>query len=275
VTVEEVRAFWDNRPCNVRHGISPVGTLDYFREVSTRRHLVEPHIRVFMQAGRWDQRRVLEVGCGIGTDLAHFARHGAAVVGTELSPVSATLAWRRLLVEGLHHDADVVLHDAEVPFTDIGSRWPATYGGDGPPDLIYSFGVLHHTPDPARALRNLRAIAAYETELRVMLYHRWSTKALAIWLSTAPWRWRGAVARRSEAQQGSPVTHVYSRRQARQLLAAAGWQVESMQVRHIFPYRVRDYVQHRYVRRCPWNVLPTRPLDRLLGWHLLIVARPA
>lgn len=270
-SVDEVRAFWDKRPCNIRHSPQPVGSLAYFREVSERRDLVEPHIRGFRQAGRWDQFRVLEVGCGIGSDLAEFARHGAAVIGIELSPESARLARQRLDVEGL--DGEVLVWDVEQPLR--GLTWPAAYGGPtGPPDLIYSMGVLHHTPHPDQALRNLRAVAYRGTELRIMLYHRWSTKALAIYASTWPWRWRGAVARRSEAQRGSPVTYTYSRRAARRLLEANGWRVASIQTRHIFPYRVRDYVHYRYVKRFPWSRLPTRPLDRLLGWHLLIVAHP-
>jgi SAM-dependent methyltransferase len=269
-TIEQVRAFWDKRPCNIRHSRAQLGSYAYFKQVSERRYMVEPHIAEFADFGRWDQFRVLEVGCGIGTDLARFAVNGAAVIGLELSPASAELAAQRLRVESL--DGQVEVHDIERPLGPL--TWPWIYGGHGPPDLIYSIGVLHHTPHPDRALRNLRAVAARNTELRIMLYHRWSTKALAIYASTWPWRWRGAVARRSEAQRGSPVTYTYSRRGARRLLEANGWQVDSVQVRHIFPYRVRDYVQHRYVKRFPWNLLPTRPLDRLLGWHLLIVARP-
>ena len=270
VSVQEVQAFWDRRPCNLRHSPLPVGTLAYFQEVSERRYLVEPHIATFAQFGRWDQRRVLEVGCGIGTDLARFARNGAQVIGIDLSPESVKLARRRLEVEGL--EGAVVTHDVEEPLDRVLEHW-RWFPGE-PPELIYAMGVLHHTPHPNVALRNLRRYADARTELRIMLYHRWSTKALAIYLTTWPWRWRGAVARRSEAQRGSPVTFTYSRRQARRLLEENGWQVDSVTCRHIFSYRVRDYVRYQYVKRFPWTLLPTRPLDRLVGWHLLIVARP-
>jgi SAM-dependent methyltransferase len=274
-TIEDVRAFWDKRPCNIRHSRLQLGSYAYFKQVSERRYLVEPHIVAFAEFGRWDQRRVLEVGCGIGTDLGRFAANGAAVIGLELSAESARLARQRLQVEGF--DGAVRVHDIERPiaqYPDLGLWWGSAYGGLGPPDLIYAMGVLHHTPHPDRALRNLRAVADRGTELRVMLYHRWSTKALAIWLTTPPWRWAGAVAGRSEAQRDSPITFTYSRRQARRLLESAGWEVTSIRCRHIFPWRVDDYVNYRYVKRFPWNLVPTRPLDRLLGWHLLIVAHP-
>lgn len=267
--LEEVRAFWDRRPCNIRHSPQPVGTLTYFEEVSARRYHVEPHIAEFADFPHWHRRLVLEVGCGIGTDLAEFVRHRAQVIGLELSPESAKLARRRLEVtEYGTRLGRVVVHNVEdairgwhPPVLD----WPHAPTGT-PPDLIYSMGVLHHTPRPDRALRHLFDISDRRTELRIMLYHRWSTKVLAVW--------RGPIARRSEAQRGSPVTWTYSRRGARRLLETNGWAVQSIKVRHIFPYRVRDYVQHRCVKRFPWNLIPTRPLDRLLGWHLLIVARP-
>lgn len=101
-TVEDVRAFWDRRPCNIRHSPREVGTREYFDEVERRKYFVEPHIPGFAQFDRWKGKKVLEVGCGIGTDAANFARAGADYAAIDLSEVSVEMARRRFALFGLH-----------------------------------------------------------------------------------------------------------------------------------------------------------------------------
>jgi hypothetical protein len=114
-----------------------------------------------------------------------------------------------------------------------------------------------------------------------MVYHRHSWKVAALVLQEANgawWRLDEAVARQSEAQTGCPVTYSYSRSGVSALLGRHGFSVEDMFVDHIFPYRVKDYVEYRYVKAFPFNVLPegvTRAIERRLGWHLCVTARPA
>ena len=100
VPIENVRRYWDNRPCNVRHSSLPVGTREYFDEVEARKYFVEPHIPAFAEFDRWKDKRVLEIGCGIGTDTINFARAGAEVVACDLSPESIKIARQRAEVFG-------------------------------------------------------------------------------------------------------------------------------------------------------------------------------
>src|SRR3954462_15719678 len=100
-TIADVRNYWDARPCNIRHSPKPVGSREYFDEVEARKYLVEPHIPGFAQFDRWAGKRVLEVGCGIGTDTMNFARAGAHVTAVDLSDASLELAERRAHVFGL------------------------------------------------------------------------------------------------------------------------------------------------------------------------------
>jgi hypothetical protein len=148
-----------------------------------------------------------------------------------------------------------------------------------PYDLIYSFGVLHHTPNPARAARELQAYANETTMLKVMVYHRMSSKVLALLISEGRgkiWKLDEVVARGSEAQTGCPVTYCYSQRSARDWLAGADFAVTDSRVDHIFPYRVSEYVAYRYVKNWWWRSLPEpvfRGIERAFGWHLLLTAK--
>jgi len=266
VSIEQIQGYWDTRPCNLRHSSAEIGSREYFDEVEARKYRVEPHIPRLAEFERWKGKRVLEIGCGIGTDTVNFARAGAAVTAVDLSEHSLDLTRQRLAVYGL----EAKLHLANVEELTATVR-PETY------DLVYSFGVLHHTPHPQRAIDQLRQYMGPDSELRIMLYHRLSWKALGIFLRHGRgkfWKFDELVAVRSEAQTGCPVTYTYSTRSVRSLLA--GFEIADIWVDHIFPYRVKDYVQYRYRRTWYFSLIP-RPLFRWVeqhfGWHLCLSAR--
>jgi SAM-dependent methyltransferase len=269
VPTETVRDYWNRRPCNVRHSQQPVGTRAYFDEVEARKYLVEPHIPGFAEFARWRGQKVLEIGCGIGTDTMNFARAGASVTAVDLSEASLNIASQRARVYGIEDRIQFYRGDAErlsdfVP--------PEPY------DLIYCFGVLHHTPHPERVVDQLARYAQPGTVLKVMVYHRWSWKVGNILLTPGRgrfWQLPELVARYSEAETGCPVTYIYTRSEARRLLQRGPFRVKRMQVDHIFPYRIPDYVAYRYVRCGYFRWLPAplfHALERVVGWHLCLTA---
>lgn len=268
-TVQDVKQYWDRRPCNIRHSPKPIGTREYFQEVENRKYFVEPHIPLFADFPRWQAKDVLEIGCGIGTDSVNFVRNGANLTIVELSSESLEMTKKRLALEGLQ--ATFINGNAEelAELLPPGKKF----------DLIYSFGVIHHTPHPERVVKAIIGRLKPDGELRLMVYARHSWKVLWIYARYAwrePWNWQRLVAKYSEAEIGSPVSYVYSRREARALLQ--GLKVASITKDHIFPYRVADYIQYRYVRSWYFRWMPNswfRWLERRLGWHLLITARPA
>src|SRR5947209_4527242 len=91
VPVTRVHDYWNDRPCNIRHSTAEVGTRQYFDEVEARKYFVEPHIPRLADFGRWKGKKVLEIGCGIGTDTVQFARAGALVTSVDLSEASLEL----------------------------------------------------------------------------------------------------------------------------------------------------------------------------------------
>ena len=89
------------------------------------------------------------------------------------------------------------------------------------------------------------------------------------------WKADRLIAGHSEAQTGCPVTFSYTKRNVHDLVVPAGYRVDAAFVDHIFPYRVRDYVEYRYVKQFPFNVLPAplmHVLESQLGWHLMVNA---
>ena len=269
VRLDEVQAYWDARPCNVRHSTKPVGTRAYFDEVEARKYRVEPHIPSFADFARWKGKRVLEVGCGIGTDTINFARAGAEVTAVDLSPKSLEIARARADVFGLSDRIRFYCANAEELSTIVPvERY----------DLVYSFGVIHHSPHPDRILAQLRSYLGPGGTLKLMVYHRHSWKVAWIVLGAGRgkfWRLDQLVARYSEAQTGCPITYIYSRSEGRRLAESQGFRAWDIQVDHVFPYRIADYVQYRYVKEWYFRWMPAslfRRFEQLFGWHLLITA---
>lgn len=268
VSIEKVQDFWDRRPCNIRHSEAKIGTKKYFDEVEKRKYFVEPHIPKFAQFSKWKGEKILEIGCGIGTDSISFARAGAQVTAVELSKKSLDLAKRRAKIYGLDKKIKFYLANAE----ELSKVVPVE-----PYNLIYSFGVVHHTPFPEKVIAEIKKYSDKNTTIKLMVYHRYAWKVLWILLKFgrgAFWRIDNLIATHSEAATGSPVTYVYSKDQARKLLK--GFKILEMRIDHIFPYSIPEYKRYQYKRVWYFDYLPKRIfrwLETHFGWHMLITAR--
>lgn len=272
VPIERVREYWDGRPCNIRHSLKEVGTREYFDEVETRKYFVEPHIPGFAQFANWQGKRVLEIGCGIGTDTVNFARAGAQVTAVDLSPESVELTRQRAAIYGLSDRIRLQVADAE----ELSAAVPPE-----PYDLVYSFGVLHHTPHPERAIDQIRRhYLRPGGTLKLMVYNRYSWKVFWILLTYARgafWRLDELVARHSEAETGCPITYTFSPAGVARLLGP-GFRVTEVRKEHIFSYRISDYVRYRYTKVWYFRFLPPplfRWLEHRFGWHLCVTAQAA
>lgn len=248
--IDDVKSFWDNHPCNIRHSNAPIGSRQYFDEVEQRKYFVEPHIRAFAEFEKWKGKKVLEIGCGIGTDAINFARAGADYTGLELSEVNLGLTKKRFEVFGLK--GILLRGNAE----DLSSVVPVE-----PFDLIYSFGVIHHTPFPQKIVANVRQYMNPESEFRLMLYAKNSWKNCMI----------NAGFDQSEAASGCPIAHTYARDEIMELLR--DFEILSLHQDHIFPYIVEKYIRYEYELQ-PWfKAMPEnmfRALEKNFGWHALI-----
>jgi SAM-dependent methyltransferase len=158
---ERVRAFWQAHPCGTKFSDAEMGTREFFERVEAHRYAKEWHIPDAADFAGARGLRVLEIGCGLGTDGAQFAKAGACYTGIDLTEAAIDLARKRFEISGLPGEFRVA--DAEhLDFADDSF------------DLVYSHGVLHHTPDTARAVQEIHRVLKPGGRAIVMLYHRGS-----------------------------------------------------------------------------------------------------
>ena len=156
---ERVRAFWQANPCGVKFADAAPGTRHFFELVEAHRYTKEWHIPTAAEFANAAGLKVLEVGCGLGTDGAQFAEAGADYTGIDLTDAAVELARKRFELFDLSGKFQTA--DAEnLPFEDN------TF------DVVYSHGVLHHTPDTRQALREIHRVLRPGGRAIVMLYHR-------------------------------------------------------------------------------------------------------
>jgi ubiquinone/menaquinone biosynthesis C-methylase UbiE len=157
-----VQAYWDAHPCGTQFTGLEWGSREFFDAVTRERYARQPFMADAVGFTLYRGKRLLEIGCGLGTDLMEFARHGARVTGLDLTHASVALARRRFELESMA--GQFAVGDAEnMPFSDNSF------------DVVYSFGVLHHTPDTRRAFGEVHRVLKPGGEAVIMLYHSHSS----------------------------------------------------------------------------------------------------
>jgi len=252
-TIEDVKKYWNRQPCNLRHSNKEIGTKEYFEEVERKRYTAEPHIPKFANFSDWEGKKVLEIGCGLATEGINFALNGADYTGTDLSSESIDLAKTRFKV--YNKKGNFYLGNAE----ELNSFLPRQKF-----NLIYSFGVIHHSPNPSMIFDQIYEYMDDDSILKIMLYAKDSWKSYMI----------EAGHDQPEAQYGCPIANTYTHGEVKELMR--GFDVLSIEQDHIFPYQIEPYKRGEFIKQ-PW--FETMPDDifnvvkKKLGWHLLITAR--
>jgi ubiquinone/menaquinone biosynthesis C-methylase UbiE len=156
---ERVRAFWQANPCGTKFTDAEPGTRLFYERIEAHRYTREWHIPAAADFESAKGSSVLEIGCGLGTDGAQFVRAGADYTGVDLTEAAVELARRRFEIFNLPGQFRTA--DAEhLDFPDESF------------DVVYSHGVLHHTPDTERAVRETHRVLKKGGRAVVMLYHR-------------------------------------------------------------------------------------------------------
>jgi SAM-dependent methyltransferase len=179
---KQVHEFWNEQSCDTQVALAEKYSKAYFDEIESFRYFDQPFIHSFAQFPRYHGRRVLEVGFGAGTDFIQWLRAGAIASGVDLTQEALKNLTHRIEVYGLPPPERLEVADAEnLPFRDDSF------------DLGYSFGVLHHTPDTQKAIRELVRVVKRGGEIKMMLYNRRSVFVFNRWVKYAllrgrPWK---------------------------------------------------------------------------------------
>ena len=269
---DAVRKFWGTRPCGVAHSQRPMDSHAFFEETENHRFQVHtdwkrPFLKDAIGFSQHTGKRVLEVGCGIGTDALQWSRAGNEVVGVDYNLPSCEITHARF-------------HDAAAEGTFINADAENLPFSDGSFDLIYSFGVLHHTPGTEKAIREVYRCLRPGGQAIIMLYYKWSAMVFGTILlgngirQGGLWKTKSVgelISRYTEWDSQTetnicPLTKVYSKREARKMFAQ--FHDIRMELHYLWPGHFGP------LRRLLMFVPETgkRQLHKLFGWNLIIKA---
>jgi len=190
-------------------------SLPWFNEISRKRYEVYyEYLATDAEFRHHPGEKVLEVGCGLGTDLVEYAKHGALVSGVDLGQEQVDLPRLNLQLHHLPCDSMLPADAENLPFA------------DGSFDLVYSFGVLHHTPNTDKAIAEVRRVLKPDGQAIIMLYARgWKHYLKRCFIHglllgkffKCGCNWQKVCNEVSEVHGSSPKTGVYTRRQVEKM----------------------------------------------------------
>lgn len=170
---QEVKKYWNQAACGTEFIDQKKYSKEYFRAIEDFRYSVEPEIFGFAQFSRFYGKKVLEVGVGAGSDFVQWVRAGAEAYGVDLTEEAINHVNHRLSINGLRA-AEVKIGDAEaLPYE------------NNMFDLVYSWGVIHHSPDTFKSLEQLVRVAKPGGTIKIMIYNRKSLYAFYQYLRHA------------------------------------------------------------------------------------------
>jgi ubiquinone/menaquinone biosynthesis C-methylase UbiE len=260
---QDVQNYWEQGACG------EVYVIDDVAQQTTARYALEPYIFDFARFEEGAGKDVLEVGVGMGADHAEWAKHVPhTLAGVDLT--ERALEWTRQRLQSLGYVPDVQQGDAEaLPFKE------ASF------DLVYSWGVIHHSPDTLKAVAEIHRVLRFGGVARVMIYHTWSLTGLMLWgryalLAGKPWRTLADVyAHHLE----SPHTKAYTKGTARKMFEHAGFKSVTVKVQLNHGDLLQGEVGQRHrgrllsAAKALWPRWLFRTVTPFLGLYLLIEAR--
>lgn len=255
---KNISNYWDRQPCNIKHSFSEIYTKKFFNEISYKRYFVEKHIKKFAEFEKYKNKKVLEIGFGIGSDAEEFIKNGAKYTGIEFSKNSLDITKKRIKVLKLDKMKPILIFGEAEKISEY-------FNNNTKFDLIYSFGVLHHTVNIKKCFDEIHKISSKNTKIKIMLYAANSYKNFI----------QNHSAYRYEAQKGVPIVNKYSHEEVRNLLKNK-FKIISANQDFIFPYKINDYKKNIYNKIEHFKMMPKnifRQLEKNIGEHLLLDIR--
>jgi ubiquinone/menaquinone biosynthesis C-methylase UbiE len=258
---DQVQDQWNEDACGSQYvEKAQPGTLEWYLEAERYRYDVYgPWMPKVMEFAKHRGKKVIEIGGGMGTDLAQFAKNGAIVTDFDLSAGHLEHARTSFRLRGLQ--GEFVHGDGEnIPFPDD------TF------DVVYSNGVIHHTPDTIGVVRNMHRILKPGGKAIIMVYaenswHYWREQVLRLGVeqgriprNSMGWIMSGSVEMNSKGQR--PLVKVYTRKRLRRMFEEVGFKRISIVQTQMVKGELPGFLS--------W--IPPNFAARFVGWNLVIKA---
>jgi len=249
-TTADVRNYWNEHIHDLEISRQAPGSRAFFADLDQYHFEKLHHLLRLVDFDGYRGKRVLDVGCGAGTDLVRFAKGGALVSGVDISPSAVALARQNFSQQNL--EADLREADGEhLPYA------------DGTFDLVFAHGVVQYTPDSRALVEECRRVLKQGGDAIFQVYNRIS------WLNAL-----SKVMKVPLEHEDAPVLGRYSASEFRALLT--GFR-EIRIVEERFPVKSRLHggwkgFAFNTMFVGTFNALP-RGLVRRFGWHLLAFCR--
>jgi ubiquinone/menaquinone biosynthesis C-methylase UbiE len=249
--IEQIRQYWNTRIHDLEMTDKPVGSLEFFDDLDEYRFDKLRYLPQLVDFGGFRGHTLLEVGCGIGTDLVRFARGGALVTGVDLSQTAIDMATKNFALHGLAPVELRVANAEALPYADNSF------------DHVYGHGVIQYTADPAQLIRECHRVLKPGGTGIFMVYNRVS------WLNAL-----SKVMKVALEHEDAPCLRKFSIGEFRTLLAPFS-DVRIVPERFPVKSRLHGGWKGWAFNTCfvgTFNALP-RSWVRPLGWHLMAFTR--
>jgi ubiquinone/menaquinone biosynthesis C-methylase UbiE len=245
--IEKIQDYWNHRIHDLEMTDHPVGSKAFFDDLDDYRFDKLHYLPKLVDFSSFRGQRLLEVGCGIGTDLVRFAKGGARVTGLDLSQTAIDLARKNFEMNGVTADELRVGNGEALPY------------GDATFDVVYGHGVVQYTADAPQLIRECHRVLKPGGTAIFMVYNRVS------WLNAL-----SKVMKVALEHEDAPVLKKYSIAEFRELLKPFA---DTRIVPERFPVKSRLHkgwkgVAFNTMFVGTFNALP-RSWVRPLGWHLM------
>lgn len=252
------KKFWNKQPCNIGYSKKKYLSREFFNEITKKRFFVHKNLKKFAKFQDYKNKKVLEIGCGIGTDGHEFTKNSAIYYGCDFSEQSISIAKNRFKIFFKGRNYNLFVENAlNISRNKLIKRVDF--------DLIYSYGVLHHTLDLKKSINEIYKIAKKKTIIKIMLYSKNSFKNFT--LNVSHYRY--------EAQKGCPIVKKITLTDFKKLIGNK-FKIINAEKDFIFPYKIKEYKRNKYVKLPYFKLMPKKifnALENKIGEHYLFTLR--
>ena len=264
VEKQTIKTYWEEYAPQTWYSDKEPLSVEWFNEIEYKRYNM--YLEYFKEIFEYEyhyNEKVLEIGCGIGTDLVRFAKNGALCTGVDLTEFAIKTTKRHFEIKNLKYEKLLVADAENLPFDDNSF------------DLVLTIGVIHHTPDIQKCVNEIYRVLKPEGKAIIYLYARgWKHYFKRVFIhgillgGLIRYGYSKLINRQTEVHGNSPLTYVHKRREVKKLFKNFG---------EVKIYRKRmgeyfDYAPWRSRKVPQWisNLVYVFTLEKIFGENFII-----